>query len=114
MLNRELPALVPKIAAPEPLPVPIAMRVVAYLERMRLAIMLRNRDGTISMPELVNLVRQNVPESLAGTPCQIEMEISETLGGDTPPPVRGVAAPTDARRRSRPRSSTRCRSRRRS
>ena len=46
----------------------IKMRVVAYLEKMRLAIQLHNQDGTISMPELVNQVRQNVPEALAATP----------------------------------------------
>jgi hypothetical protein len=55
---------------------------------MRVMVTLRNREGTMSMPELVNMVRQNVPESLAGTPWQIEMQISETLGQDTPPYAR--------------------------
>ena len=88
LLARELPALVPRIAPPEPMPGAIAMRVSAYLERMRLAIQLHNAEGTISMPELVNMVRQNVPEALAATPFQIEVVIAETLGGDTPPASR--------------------------
>lgn len=65
-------------------------KVVDYLNRMRVAIQLHNEEGTISMPELVNWVRQNVPESLTATPFQIEMVITETLAGDTPPPVRKV------------------------
>jgi hypothetical protein len=92
LLNRELPALIPKIAPPEPMPVAIAMRVAPYLERMRLAIQLHNTEGTISMPELVNMVRQNVPEALACTPFQIEMQIVDTLGSDTPPPLRKQAS----------------------
>jgi hypothetical protein len=89
LLARDLPAVIPRIAPPEPMPAAIAMRVAAYLERMRLAIGLHNAAGTISMPELVNMVRQNVPEALAATPYQVEVAIAETLGGDTPPPTRG-------------------------
>jgi hypothetical protein len=46
--------------------------------------------GTISMPELVNMVRQSVPESLTYKPFDIEVVISETLGGLTPPYSRKV------------------------
>jgi hypothetical protein len=90
MLNRQLPDLAPRLQPPQPMEDAIKMRVVAYLERMRLAIQLHNQDGTISMPELVNQVRQNVPEALAATPFQIELVITEVLAGDTPPPVRKV------------------------
>jgi hypothetical protein len=93
MLNRQLPELVPRIQAPAPMDGAIKMRVVAYLERMRLAIQLHNEQGTISMPELVNQIRQNVPEALAATPYQIEVVITEILAGDTPPPVRKVVTP---------------------
>jgi hypothetical protein len=93
MLNRQLPDLVPRLGPPQPMEDAIRMKVVAYLERMRLAIQLHNMDGTMSMPELVNQVRQNVPEALAATPFQIEMAIVEVLGGDTPPPVRKVVTP---------------------
>jgi len=93
MLNRQLPDLVPRLQPPQPMEDAIKMRVVAYLEKMRLAIQLHNQDGTMSMPELVNQVRQNVPEALAATPFQIEMVITEVLAGDTPPPVRKVVTP---------------------
>jgi hypothetical protein len=92
VLARDLPAVVPQIQPPAPMDGAIAMRVVAYLERMRLAIQLHNEQGTISMPELVNWVRQNVPEALAATPFQIEVVISDTLKGDTPPPSRKVVS----------------------
>jgi hypothetical protein len=66
------------------------MKVVAYLEKMRLAIQLRIEEGAISMPELVNQVRQSVPESLTYKPFDIEVVISETLGGLTPPATRKI------------------------
>jgi hypothetical protein len=93
LLNRQLPDLVPRIQPPQPMDGAIRMPVVAYLERMRVAIQLHNEEGTISMPELVNWVRQNVPESLTATPFQIEMVITETLAGDTPPPTRKQTSP---------------------
>jgi hypothetical protein len=93
MLNRQLPDLVPRIEPPAPMDGAVKMRVVAYLEKMRLAIQLHNEDGTISMPELVNQIRQNVPEALSATPYQIEVVITEILAGDTPPPVRKVVTP---------------------
>jgi hypothetical protein len=88
-LARDLAPLVPAIT-PQPMAASIAMRVSAYLETMRLSIKLRKEAGTISMPELVNDVRQNVPEALQATPYQIEVVISETLGGDTPPASRAT------------------------
>src|SRR4051812_24835282 len=88
MLNRQLPDLMPRIQPPAPMDDAIRMRVVDYLERMRTAIQIHNLEGTISMPELVNWVRQNVPEALAATPFQIEVVIVETLAGDVPPPTR--------------------------
>jgi hypothetical protein len=93
MLNRQLPDLVPRLKPPQPMDDAIRMKVVAYLEKMRLAIQLRIEEGAISMPELVNQVRQNVPEALAATPLQIELVIAEVLAGDTPPPVREVVTP---------------------
>ena len=93
MLNRQLPDLVPRIGPPQPMDEAIRMKVIAYLDRMRLAIQLRNQEGSLSMPELVNQVRQNVPEALAATPLQIELVITEVLAGDTPPSVRPVVTP---------------------
>lgn len=90
MLNRQLPDLVPRLQPPQPMDEAVRQHVVTYLEKMRLAIQLHNLEGTISMPELVNQVRQNVPEALAATPFQIELVITEILAGDTPPPVRKV------------------------
>jgi hypothetical protein len=93
MLNRQLPDLVPRLGPPQPMEDAIRRPVVAYLEKTRLSIQMRNLDGTLSMPELVNQVRQNVPEALMATPFQIEMVIVEVLAGDTPPPVRKVVTP---------------------
>src|SRR3954454_3186828 len=85
MLQRDdLPSVIPKVAPPQEAPAAIQ----AYLERMRLAVQLRNQDGTMSMPELVNWVRQNVPEALQATVFQIQMVITDVLGTDTPPPTR--------------------------
>jgi hypothetical protein len=78
----------PKVGAPEPAPAAIAAPIKAYLEKMRLAIQLRNTDGTSSMPELVNEIRQHVPEALQATIFQIQMVITDVLGSDTPPPTR--------------------------
>jgi hypothetical protein len=89
ILARELPALVPPIRVQE-MPADVAAKVAAYLQTMRLAIQLRKQDGTISMPEVVNLVRQNVPESLTATPFQIELVVTDTLQGDTPPASRAA------------------------
>jgi hypothetical protein len=88
-LARDLPALVPQIKVEE-MPADLAAKVAAYLETMRLAIQLRKQDGTISMPEVVNMVRQNVPDALAATPFQIELVVTDTLKGDTPPASRGT------------------------
>jgi hypothetical protein len=88
MLNRDLPSVIPKLAPPEEAPAAVKDPIKAYLERMRLAVQLRNQDGTMSMPELVNWVRQNVPEALQATVFQIQMVITEVLGTDTPPPTR--------------------------
>src|SRR3954454_8150340 len=89
MLQRDdLPSVIPKVAPPQEAPAAIQ----AYLERMRLAVQLRNQDGTMSMPELVNWVRQNVPEALQATIFQIQMVITDVLGTDTPPPTRKQAS----------------------
>jgi hypothetical protein len=89
VLARDLPALVPPIRIEEMAPA-AAAKVAAYLETMRLAIQLRKQDGTISMPEVVNMVRQNVPEALAATPFQVELVITDTLKGDAPPYARAA------------------------
>jgi len=88
MLQRDLAPLVPRLGPPAPMEEAIRAPVIAYLERMRLAVQLHMREGTISMPELVNWVRQNVPESLAASPYQIQVVITEILAADTPPPTR--------------------------
>jgi hypothetical protein len=89
VLARELPALVPPIRVEE-MPPAVAGKGAAYLETMRLAIQLRKQDGTISMPEVVNMVRQNVPEALSATPFQIELVVTDTLKGDAPPYARAA------------------------
>src|SRR3954469_472146 len=88
MLQRDLPSVIPRIAPPQEAPAAIAAPIKAYLEKMRLAIQLRNTDGTSSMPELVNEIRQRVPEALQATIFQIQMVITDVLGSDTPPPTR--------------------------
>jgi hypothetical protein len=80
------------VFTPQEMPIAVAMKVDGYLETMRLSIQMHNSDGTSSMPELVNQIRQNVPDALTVTPYQIEMEVSKKLGTDTPPAARAKAS----------------------
>jgi hypothetical protein len=92
VLARELPSIIPKLDPPKPMDDAIKQQVVAYVQKMHVAIQDMNLHGTISMPEVVNWVRQNVPASLAATPFQIEQVVVEVLGVDTPPASRKVVS----------------------
>ena len=91
ILARDLqPPGVGKVPLPKEMDSATKQAIQKYLETMRTAIQEHIIHGTISMPELVNQIRQNVPESLTYKPLDIEVVISETLGGLTPPYSRKV------------------------
>lgn len=65
-----------------------AAKVRAYLEGRRYEIGSKVSDGAISMPEVVQQVRENVPESVSAPIADIEAQVRAVFGGITPPPVR--------------------------
>jgi hypothetical protein len=65
-----------------------AGKVRAYLEGRRYEIGSRVSDGTISMPEVVQAVRENVPEATSAPVPDIEKQVRAVFGALTPPPAR--------------------------
>jgi hypothetical protein len=65
-----------------------AAKVRAYLEGRRYEIGSKVSDGAISMPEVVQQVRENVPESVSAPIADLEAQVRAVFGGITPPPVR--------------------------
>jgi hypothetical protein len=65
-----------------------AGKVRAYLEGRRYEIGNRVGEGTISMPEVVQAVRENVPEAASAPVPDIEKQVRAVFGGITPPPER--------------------------
>ena len=82
-----------KVPLPKEMDSATKQAIQQYLALMKTAIQEHILHGTISMPELVNQIRQSVPESLTYKPFDIEVVISETLGGLTPPYTRKVTTP---------------------
>ncbi len=60
----------------------IRQPVVTYWRRCGWRSSVLNMEGTISMPELVNQIRQNVPEALSASSLEIELVITEIPQGD--------------------------------
>ena len=72
-----------KALAPE-----VAAKVRAYLEGRRYEIGSKVTDGKISMPEVVQAVRENVPESASAPIADIEAQIRAAFPSLIPPPQR--------------------------
>jgi len=79
-----------KLPLPKDMDPQVKQAIVKYLQLMKTAIEDHILRGTISMPELINQVRQNVPEALTVQAHEIEPVISEALGSLTPPWTRKV------------------------
>src|SRR3954468_13155881 len=94
LLARDLqPPGVGQVPLPARMDPKIRQPVTEYLQRRKTAIQTHNAEGTLSMPELVNWVRQNVPASLTATTDQIQEVILEVLAGDAPPDTRKQLSP---------------------
>ncbi len=75
-------------AAPPRLSEEAAGKVRAYLEGRRYEIGSRVSDGAISMPEVVQAVRENVAEAASASVADIEGQVRAVFGALTPPPER--------------------------
>jgi hypothetical protein len=65
-----------------------AAKVRSYLEGRRYEIGDRVGKGTISMPEVVRDVREQVPEAAPAPIADIEKQVREVFGAIVPPPTR--------------------------
>jgi hypothetical protein len=74
--------------APPTLSEDAAAKVRAYLEGRRYEIGSKVSDGAISMPEVVQAVRENVPEAASAPIPEIEKQVRAVFGGISPPPER--------------------------
>lgn len=72
----------------KPIPDDVAGEVKNFLQTRQVAIGIRVQEGSISMPEVVAMVRQQCPASLRIEPFQVETLVSEVMGIETPPPRR--------------------------
>ena len=75
-------------AAPPALSEATAGEVRAYLEARRYEIGNRVSDGAISMPEVVQAVRESVPGASSAPVADIEGQVRAVFGALTPPPER--------------------------
>ncbi|MEW6583389.1 MAG: hypothetical protein AB1416_11590 [Actinomycetota bacterium] len=73
-------------------------KVRAFLETRKVGIGIRVAEGSISMPEVVRMVREGVPEAADADPFAIRMEVASVMGRETPPPTRAkrTAAGTES------------------
>ena len=92
-----VPSLVPRPGAlgpaadiGAPVPEATAQKIRAFLEGERYSIQSRVADGAISMPEVVQMVRQGVPEAASLTGAAVEAEVRGFFRGMAivPPPTR--------------------------
>jgi hypothetical protein len=86
--NLNLPPTSPLAQGPPRLAEDVAAKVRTYLEGRRYEIGSRVSDGTISMPEVVQSVRESVPDAASAAVADIERVVRDAFGGITPPPVR--------------------------
>jgi hypothetical protein len=66
----------------------VAAAIRTYLDERRYEIGNKVADGALSMPELVQTIRENVPGAASAPVSDIEKVVRESLGSLTPPPSR--------------------------
>lgn len=86
-------SLVPRYVPPAPIAGRVRERIVAWLDSRKTGISLQVQDGTVSMPELVAQIREQVAGAAAAEVVQIESLIRQRLGRFTPPRTRGRQTP---------------------
>lgn len=92
--------------APPTLTEDAAAKVRAYLEGRRYEIGSKVSDGAISMPEVVQAVRESVPEAVSAPVAEIEKQVRAVFGGISPPPSAASGRHRGPARRSRRGSPT--------
>jgi hypothetical protein len=71
-----------------PLSDAVAGAIRAYLDARRYEIGNKSLDGSLSMPELIQTIREEIPGAASAPVDQVEKLIRSTLGVTAPPPVR--------------------------
>ena len=66
----------------------VAAAIRQYIDGRRYEIGSKVSDGAISMPELVQAIRESVPGAASAPVDQVEKVIREAMGALAPPPVR--------------------------
>ena len=66
----------------------VAAAIRQYIDGRRYEIGSKVSDGAISMPELVQAIRENVPGAASAPVNQVEKVVREAMGAPAPPPVR--------------------------
>jgi hypothetical protein len=66
----------------------VAAAIRQYLDGRRYEIGNKVADGALSMPELVQAIRESVPGAASAPVDQIEKVVKDTMGTTAPPPVR--------------------------
>ena len=82
---------------PSLIPDAVREKVTAFLEGRRDEIRKRKGDGTISFPEVLAMVRQNVPEAQSLQLFQLDMVVRSRLAADSPPERRATRGTEAAR-----------------
>ncbi|MBW3578939.1 MAG: hypothetical protein KY462_14600 [Actinobacteria bacterium] len=83
----------PGLLLPRPVPDDVRAGIEAWLDRRRIGISMQVDAGTISLPELVAQIREEVTGAARVEVFQIEDLVRRRLGAYTPPPQRGRQTP---------------------
>jgi hypothetical protein len=78
-----------KAARPAELAPELRDKVRAFLESRKVGIGIRVQEGSISMPEVVQMVREGVDGAIAADAWAIQVEVTAVMGREVPPPTRG-------------------------
>lgn len=82
-----------RLLAPRPVPDDVRVGIGSWLDRHRTGITLEVDAGTISMPEVVARIRDEVPGAAQAEAWQVEVLVGGRLGAYAPPPQRGRQTP---------------------
>lgn len=88
-------SLVPRAEMLQPDPVPSRVRdaITAWLESHKMGITMQVDSGTISMPEVIASIRDEVAGAKAVEPWQVTQIVRGVLGRYAPPDTRGTQTP---------------------
>ncbi|HMN97947.1 MAG TPA: hypothetical protein PKD59_00875 [Miltoncostaeaceae bacterium] len=88
-INLNIPSTSPLAGQPaQALSQEVATAIRTYLDDRRYEIGNKVADGALSMPELIQTIRENVPGAAAAPVGQVEKVVREAMGSLTPPPAR--------------------------